>query len=203
MYRTKHRNWLSKSATGRARSGFTSVWSCPGPAGTSSAVGREPGASHRACPACPPAHPCRWPGIFPCLGSDRSACRSTLPPLRRSAQVSTKLQNNALWLHSPPLPHPPPPLPHSPPPTKLPHPARSPSPWPRNSALTLDTYTDRLVQCIFHNIDCAQCKRSLHSRWTLISHFTDERWPTEVTSNAYFRCVRCVRVCALRGSSPL
>ena len=40
---------------------------------------------------------------------------------------------------------------------------------------------------------CTKRKRSLHSRWNFLSTFTelhshgDERWPTAVTSNTYFR----------------
>ena len=49
---------------------------------------------------------------------------------------------------------------------------------------------DYLVQCIWHNLNCSQWKRSLHSRWNFIStelhRQSDEHWPTEVTSNTYF-----------------
>ena len=53
--------------------------------------------------------------------------------------------------------------------------------------------SDTFVKCIYHNISCALGKWSLHSRWNFISTFAklhvhgDERWPTEVTSNTYFR----------------
>ena len=54
---------------------------------------------------------------------------------------------------------------------------------------------DTSVKCICRNINCAQGKWRLHSRWNFPSTFTelhvhgDERWPTEVTSNTYFRGV--------------
>ena len=53
--------------------------------------------------------------------------------------------------------------------------------------------SNTFVTCICHNISCALGKWSLHSRWNFISTFTelrvhgDEHWPTEVTSNTYFR----------------
>ena len=46
----------------------------------------------------------------------------------------------------------------------------------------------KLLQCIRRNLNCAQGKRSLHSRWDVILTSTalhghgDARWPTEVTS---------------------
>ena len=52
--------------------------------------------------------------------------------------------------------------------------------------------TDKLVQCICRNVNGAQGKRSLHSRWNFNSTFTelhshdDQSWPTEVTSNSNF-----------------
>ena len=62
---------------------------------------------------------------------------------------------------------------------------------PRNS--------NTFVECICRNISFAPGKWSLHSRWNFISTFTDlhvhgdERWPTEVTSNTYFRGVFLIR----------
>ena len=47
---------------------------------------------------------------------------------------------------------------------------------------------------------CALGQWSLHSRWNFISTFTelhvrgDQRWPTEVTSNTYFRDVKLIRI---------
>ena len=56
-----------------------------------------------------------------------------------------------------------------------------------------------LVQLICLNLNCAQRKTALHSRWNFISHrvymaMRDERWPTEVTSNIYLRGTRTLRV---------
>ena len=55
--------------------------------------------------------------------------------------------------------------------------------------------SNAFVKCICRNIRCALGKWSLHSWWNFFSTFTefrvhgDERWPTEVTSNTYFRGV--------------
>ena len=64
--------------------------------------------------------------------------------------------------------------------------------------------TDKSVQCTCGNMNCAQGKRSLHSRCNFISTFTElrghsrERWPTEVTSNAFFsRCPQGCTYCSM------
>ena len=44
---------------------------------------------------------------------------------------------------------------------------------PRNSILSLDN----LVQCICHDTSCTHVKRSLHSRWNVISIFPEFIWP--------------------------
>ena len=55
--------------------------------------------------------------------------------------------------------------------------------------------SNTFIKCICRSISCALGKWSLHSRWNFTSTFTelhvhgDERWPTEVTSNTYFRGV--------------
>ena len=55
---------------------------------------------------------------------------------------------------------------------------------PRSSILA-SIASDMFVKCICRNISCAQGKRSLDSRWTLIATSTelhghgDERWPME------------------------
>ena len=40
-----------------------------------------------------------------------------------------------------------------------------------------DILTDKLVQCICRNIDCAWRKESLYSRWKIISRFAEFTWP--------------------------
>ena len=59
----------------------------------------------------------------------------------------------------------------------------------------LSLLSDTFLKCVCRNINWVPGKWSLHSKWNFISTFTelhvhdDERWPTEVTSNTYFRSV--------------
>ena len=65
----------------------------------------------------------------------------------------------------------------------------------RESQYLASILSDTFVKCICRDISRVLGKWSLHSRWNVISTFTElhvhgnERWPMEVTSNTYFRAV--------------
>ena len=77
-----------------------------------------------------------------------------------------------------------------------------------NSVLSLDAVRRSFVVHFCQNKSCAHEERNLHSKWSFslnvaqLRGHANKRWPTEVTSNTYFRCVRRFRFRCCSGATP-